>query len=605
MSESRLGDEERRVAIDLFEREALILAQLDHLGLTRIWDYFQADGHAFLVMEYVPGLTLRELLRQIGGPLPERFVVACAIQLCTVLAYLHARRPPVIFRDLKPANVMVVAPPGAAPADLLALPPDELVCKLIDFGIARIFKPEQPGDTLIIGTPGYAPPEQYGQGQTDARSDIYGLGATMHHLLSGQAPAGMPLPPLDQVAPAVSPGLARVVARATALDPADRYPNAQALRGDLLALARADSYPPGADQRDRYARPAAAPEARPAPRITVPLAPTVGPARPRPAARGPLLLLIAGVLLAVTLGALALGTLNPPSSRPAPTPVAARPTAAPAGEWLLPGAPGRLAYGQLNSSGGYDLLVATLDGAPPRPLIAGGNDTAPAWSPDGRRLAISHAVGGARGIYVGPPDSPAAQLVSPAGTEARYAAWSPDGRRLAFTALNNGVWQLAIVDLARQEISFPGPQRLGWIAWGRGALLYAARPDSDGPQDIFTVDVSGASANLTNTPDAEEDFPDRSTDGRRIVFVSSPPGSPSLSQRQIYIMNADGSGRAQLTQAPGPHTNPVWSPDGKWIAYLSKAAGGDWQVWAMHADGSAPRQLTFGPQQKFYLAWGK
>ena len=71
------------------------------------------------------------------------------------------------------------------------------------------------------------------------------------------------------------------------------------------------------------------------------------------------------------------------------------------------------------------------------------------------------------------------------------------------------------------------------------------------------------------------------------------------------MIGADGGGRTQLTQGPGPHTNPVWSPDGAWIAYLSKAAGGDWQVWAMRADGSAPQQLTFGPQQKFYLAWGK
>jgi Tol biopolymer transport system component len=136
-------------------------------------------------------------------------------------------------------------------------------------------------------------------------------------------------------------------------------------------------------------------------------------------------------------------------------------------------------------------------------------------------------------------------------------------------------------------------------------LLYAAQPDAGVPQDLFALDDGVAPTNLTNTPDVEEDFPDRSPDGRRIVFVASPPGQANLLQRQIFIMDADGGNRAQLTQVQGPHTNPVWSPDGRWIAYLSKAAGGDWQVWAMRADGGEPWQLTFGAEQKFYLAWGK
>src|SRR6266511_5050797 len=225
MDVARLGPDERPIAEQLFEREARMLASLDHPGLTRVWDYFQIEQRAFLVMEYVPGQTLRELLIKRGGPLDEPFVIECAIQLCAVLHYLHTRRPQVIFRDLKPANVMVVEQaPEASPAD----PPQEPAFRLIDFGIARIFKPEQTGDTLIIGTPGYAPPEQYGPGQTDARSDVYSLGATMHHLLSGQAPAGMPLPPISEVAPAVSPDLARVVGRATLLNPAERYPDVDA-----------------------------------------------------------------------------------------------------------------------------------------------------------------------------------------------------------------------------------------------------------------------------------------------------------------------------------------------------------------------------------------
>jgi hypothetical protein len=611
MREDRLGADERPIAIELFEREALMLAQLDHPGLTRVWDYFRESGRVCLVMEYVPGLTLRDLLRRHGGPLPVGFAVTCGVQLCDVLAYLHARQPPVIFRDLKPANVMVVAQGELEPADLARSRPEMLSFKLIDFGIARLFKPEQPGDTLIIGTPGYAPPEQYGQGQTDARSDIYGLGATLHHLLSGQAPAGMPLPPLEDICPGVTPGLARVIARATALDPAGRYPDAAALRHDLLVIARTVA----ADHQTEYGGPSvvapiAAPVTAPAPKITLPLAPTLAPPRPRPAARAPLLL-VGGILIALVLGALALGPLSRPTTGPpgqprsAVTSTARQPSAAPStGEWTLPGAPGRIAFGQQRAGGDYDLFVATLDGAPPRPLIAGGNDTAPAWSPDGARLAITHAVGGRRAIFAGAADNPAARQVSPPDVEARYAAWSPNGRRLAFTLLVDGIWRLAIAEPGGQ-VTFPGPERLGWLAWSRGALLYAAQAGPGLPQDIFALDTSGAPRNLTNTPDAEEDFPDRSPDGRRIVFVASPPGQSGLPQRQVFVMNADGGGRAQLTQDAGPHTNPVWSPDGEWIAYLSQAGGSDWQVWAIRADGSEPRQITFGAERKFYLAWGK
>jgi serine/threonine-protein kinase len=624
MREDRLGDDERQVAIELFEREALMLAQLDHPGLTRVWDYFRESGRACLVMEYVPGLTLRELLRRHDGRLPESFVVACGRQLCDVLAYLHARQPPVIFRDLKPANVMVVAQGDPEPADLVRSPPDLLSFKLIDFGIARLFKPEQPGDTLVIGTPGYAPPEQYGQGQTDARSDVYALGATMHHLLSGQAPAGMPLPPLHEIAPGITRDLADVVTRATALDPAQRYPDITAMRQDLLAVARALAVPPPiaqrsvstleapADSRPVYSAPAAGAAHGVNPKITLPLAPTHVPPRPRPAARAPLLL-VGVVLIASVVGALALGALGRPAASPPRQPrpgattisTAGQPSAAPqSGEWALPGAVGRIAFGQQRADGNYDLLVATLDGALPRALITGGNDTAPAWSPDGARLAITHSAGDRRGIFVGGPDNPAAQQASPPNLEARYAAWSPDGRRVAFTIQIEGVWRLAIAEPGG-SVSFPGPERLGWLAWARGALVYAAQAGPGVPQDIFALDTSGTPRNLTNTPDFEEDFPDRSPDGRQIVFVASPPGQQNLPQRQIYVMDADGGGRTQLTQDAGPHTNPVWSPDGRWIAYLSQAGDGDWQVWAMRADGSEPRQLTFGPKRKFYLAWGK
>jgi|GEM_PF-1741468 len=612
MNAARLDDEERRIAAQLFEREALMLAQLDHIGLTRVWDYFQQGDQAFLVMEYVPGLTLRELLN--SGPLPEPFVLECALQLCEVLEYLHARRPPVIFRDLKPANIMLVVPPGSTQQDVLNAPPSSLTFELIDFGIARIFKPDQISDTLIIGTPGYAPPEQYGQGQTDARSDIYSLGATLYHLLSGKVPNTLPLPVLSSVAPTISPALAHVVERATELDPQDRYPTIALMRNDLIAATDARRVVRASPSKPATAAPFADQSARqPRPNSASALPRT--PAHASATTRGrpsplPLMLLVV-VLGLVALGVGVVGALRQPTlgnrDDTAPSASARPPAGLAQAEWLLDGAPGRIAYGQAGAQGSYDLLVAALDGRPPQRITSDGLSISPAWSPDGNRLAITRTANPNWAIFVGSVAKRDFAQVSPPDVYARYSAWSPDGQKLAFAAGpgRSGPFRLAIVDLASGAVSYPGPSGVAWISWSsRGVLAYSAATAPGQPQDIFVLNEDGTAHNLTNTTDMEEDFPSWSPDGRRIAFVASPTSGQRLNQRQIYLINADGSARSQLTNAPGPHTNPVWSPDGGWLAYLSKAGGGDWQVWVMRADGSTPRQLTFGAQQKFYLAWG-
>lgn len=601
MDEARLSADGQRAAAEMFEHEACMLAQLNHPGLTRIWDYFQEGSRAFLVMEYVPGHTLRDVLAQHGGPLPEAFVLACALQLCDVLAYLHSHRPPIIFRDLKPANIMVAAPldPADANGDAASLDPPSL--KLIDFGIARLFRPEQTSDTLVIGTPGYAPPEQYGHGQTDERSDIYSLGATLHHLLGGQAPTGLLMLALPDLNPAISLALARVVARATALNPHDRYPNIDAMRRDLHAIIRAQAEAmPGRKLAQQITPPGRA-------TVQLPPPPTLAPQRPRPGPPVSLALLVILLLGVVALGAImvrAIRTSTPRPSQPAIASPGAHPTLPPARvEWALPGASGRIAFGQRDDQGAYDIFVAALDSAQARQITHDRGAYSPAWSPDGRQLAITRN----ETIVVGSVDGLTEQI-SPEGFEARYPAWSPDSRLLAFAARQSAdqPWRLAIVNLANREVGFPGPTGVAWIAWSRQGVLAYSAPAGDGlPQDIFVLSGQGVPRNITNTPDSEEDFPTWSPDGKRIAFVANPQGPQNLPLRQIYAMNADGTGRTQLTHLSGPHTNPTWSPDGDWIAFVSRAAGGDWQVWAMHADGGQPVQLTFGPQQKFYLAWGQ
>ena len=144
------------------------------------------------------------------------------------------------------------------------------------------------------------------------------------------------------------------------------------------------------------------------------------------------------------------------------------------------------------------------------------------------------------------------------------------------------------------------------MTWSPQGLTYAARLGSAQAQDLFVLDANDVPRNLTNTSDVEEEFPAWSPNGARLAFVGSPAGAENLSQRQIFAIGADGGDRTQLTAGAGAHSNPVWSPDSQWIAYLYQQPGSAiWQVWAMRADGSAPRQLTSDATDKFYLTWGR
>ena len=175
MSQSGPSPQEITQAIKDFEREALLLAGLTHPNLPRIYDHFTDAGHWYLVMDFIEGETLEEYLDKASGKrLPVAEVLDIGVQLCTVLDYLHTREPQIVFRDLKPDNIMRTSSKHLY---------------LIDFGIARHFKPGQIKDTIALGAPGYAAPEQYGKAQTTPRSDIYSLGVTLHQLLSGNDPS--------------------------------------------------------------------------------------------------------------------------------------------------------------------------------------------------------------------------------------------------------------------------------------------------------------------------------------------------------------------------------------------------------------------------------
>jgi len=174
MNQDGLSPQELAEASAAFEHEALLLTDLIHPNLPRIHDHFTENGRSYVVMDFIAGDTLEDYVDEFVRRFSVEAALEIGLQLCTVLDYLHTHQPPLIFRDIKPANIMRTA--------------DNHVY-LIDFGIARHFKPGKAKDTIPLGSRGYAAPEQYGKAQTTPQSDIYGLGATLHQLLTGDDPS--------------------------------------------------------------------------------------------------------------------------------------------------------------------------------------------------------------------------------------------------------------------------------------------------------------------------------------------------------------------------------------------------------------------------------
>lgn len=205
--------------------EANILKKVDHPVLPRIVDIIHYDGTVFVVMDYIEGRTLNQILKKEGAQ-PQEQVIEWAKDLCSALEYLHSMDPPIIYRDMKPANIMV-KPNGKV--------------KLIDFGTAKEFDTESLADTTALGTKGYAAPEQFGDSQgrgihrTDARTDIYSLGATLYHVLTGKNPCEPPyvITPIRHWDPTLSSGLEKIVEKCTRMNPEDRYQNCTELLYDL------------------------------------------------------------------------------------------------------------------------------------------------------------------------------------------------------------------------------------------------------------------------------------------------------------------------------------------------------------------------------------
>ena len=219
-------DKNNEVVLQSAIAEANLIKALDHSAIVRIVDIIENDTEIYIIEDYIEGETLGSILKEQGAQ-SQKQVIEWGIQLCEALEYLHTRKPPIIYRDMKPANVM--------------LKPDGNI-KVIDFGIAREYKEQNMADTVSLGTKGYAAPEQFGgRGQTDARTDVYCLGVTLYHLVTGHNPADPPyeLKRIRYWNPQLSPGLEAIIQKCTQQNPDDRYQSCAEL---LYALRNYEKY---------------------------------------------------------------------------------------------------------------------------------------------------------------------------------------------------------------------------------------------------------------------------------------------------------------------------------------------------------------------------
>ncbi len=219
------GQQDKEILLKSLQREANVLKLVDHPVLPRIVDVLTQNNTIFVVMDYIEGRTIHDVIKQEGAQKQEK-VIQWAKELCGALDYLHSMKPPIIYRDMKPSNIM--------------LKPDGRV-KLIDFGTAKEWDADDLADTIALGTKGYAAPEQFGDTQgrgiyrTDARTDIYSLGATLYYMVTGKSPCAPPyaMLPIRHHNPVLSSGLERIIQRCTMPNPEERYQDCKELMYDL------------------------------------------------------------------------------------------------------------------------------------------------------------------------------------------------------------------------------------------------------------------------------------------------------------------------------------------------------------------------------------
>jgi serine/threonine-protein kinase len=616
MTPAQLAPQDRNWAINAFRQEAQMLAGLRHRGLTAVTDFFAEAGCWYLVMDYVEGQTLEKRLEQTGGRFSTTEAREVMEQLFEVLEFLHAQSPPVVFRDLKPGNVMCT-PQGKI--------------KLIDFGIARFFKQGQTRDTIQLGTPGYAAPEQYGgMGQSDPRADVYSLGVLLLQMITGFDPATavtpFPLPQPDSLMAGIPPHIAAVIRRATQLQPEARYPSVQEMRRALLTPSVGQNAPPPPTQQAR----------------TRAYPPTPPPSSPPPAERSSaggrgkglwIGLGIAALLLLVCGGgaftAFSRGLIGPRTSTPTepgsyttdPTPTTPpteeSATEDPTGETpeSSPDAPvteepdtpspppttvpPRLTYVRGNV-GSTDVYVADADGRQQSCVACRPCDEAePAWAPDGTTIIFQSDCGGSYDLWtVRSPGGSPQRLTHSSGVDEREPDWSVAGT-IVYRANPAGSGRNEDGELRTMRADGSGSQPLGIVGrsptWSPDGSQITFMSERDGSWEIYVYDVASQNSRRVTSCSSNCRWPTWAPDGRAVIYHST-TGPTTVTADTLWITYLDGS-TTQLTTGNHPG-RPSWSTSG-FIAFNS-----DNGIEIIPEQGGS-RSVLIGGEENWAPIWSK
>ena len=546
MSARGLTPKETQEATEGFHQEALLLARLSHPNLPRIYEQFEEDGRWYLVMDFIEGQTLEGYLEDRGGSLPIKEALQLGVQLTNVLGYLHARQPPIVFRDLKPSNVM--------------LTPDGRVY-LIDFGIARLFKPGQAKDTMAFGSPGFAAPEQYGKAQTTPRSDVFSLGALLHHLISGIDPSDTPFrfKPLTMPRPG---GLSALIERMVDLDVAKRPATMELIRTDLEHMLNS----PAPWRADDGRAPVPNPHTTPA-LATTSAFPSVAPPPPSWQVQN------TGQF---TQGA---PVLPPPVQQKKKRRW---------GIWAVV-----IVVGYLVISGAFHNSLTNYEGSSVDNFsstdtpVPTGNVVpvhAVAWSPNGAELAFGGAdntvdiIGSGKSAYYTDLE------------EVNGVAWSPDGQYLAVAGDSNKV---VILDSAGNLLSSftvlsPTINALAWSSHFN-ALAVAG---SDG-QVLVAIALTGGTITTYQG------------NGKAVTTIAWSPDGTYLAfggaDQTVQVWDNAAKSIAYTYQTNGPVTGIAWSSDGQSIA--SADASGTVAVWDAMTGKSVVVYADSGSPMPTSVAW--
>jgi serine/threonine protein kinase len=570
-------------ATDSFNREVDLLSTLNHPQLPRIYDHFTDADHWYMVMDFIKGETLDSRLEQRqqagDGLLAQDKVLDIARQLCDVLAYLHGHEPTIVFRDLKPGNIML------SPTDQIYL---------IDFGIARHFKPGKARDTIALGSPGYAAPEQYGKAQTSHLADIYSLGALLHFLLSGNDPADdpfnfAPLPPEQGE-------LGTLIMQMLSISPAQRPQSIAEVR----RVINGSTYTSGL-------RPLPAPttqstvssSAQTPPPVTQHTAASLRkqrqmyakPARHKRRKRGQVLtrrqaitsLSVMSGLFLVGMGVVA-KQLSQEHISFLPQELA-NPTAVPKPPTPLSSPPPTLLHDKYI----YALHQATV--------------TTVAWSPDGKLVASGDG-GMKQQLQIWKPDIGHIATLSGDGSGISQVAWSPNGKQLA-SASDDQTVHIWDATTAKQISTYQEPAAVGSISWSPNGknLAVACNNDQMQVRDVLTGQIITNYNGHRGHGEANPLKP--------CVVAWQPNGQLIASgghDATVQVWDA-GSGKSYyiFRGGSGPVTALAWSPDGTQLAICSDSLY-LWQpstnneLW--NPGGSGYTSVAWSPDGK-YLAYGQ